>query len=481
LALDTLGNIYFSVGFKIRMINITTQIITTIAGGNFNAYNGEGIPGLQAAFWPYGINIDRYNNLYLADNFNQRIRKFAIIDTLMNTVAGNGTSGFLGDGMPANQTSLYHPNSIELDTAGNMYIADGDNYRIRKVSKATGLISTLTGNGTNLMTGEDIPAVNAGIGLVRSASLDDSGNIYIAEVQNDRIRKITVSTGHITTIAGLGTDLGDEAPAINASLKPDYLAFDTSGNLYISDYFNHRIRKITKSDGYIHTIAGLGGSGAYLGDGGPAVNAYLSIMGAVAVDPAANVYLYDSYRMRKVTKQTGIIDRIAGTGTPGHSPDGTLAINAMLNGPSAIAIDKQGDIIFADDNSIRKLTVASGVLSSIAGVNNIAGYSGDSSLAVNANMNYPNSLWLDKYGDMYVCEYYNNCVRKITMPVTSVHNGNWDDPATWSNGKIPDAFTQVTITNNVIVNINAFAYSVNITAPGTLNVNTGLNLNITGN
>ena len=264
--------------------------------------------------------MDSSGNLFIADTFNNRIRK---VDTSGNisTVAGTGTVGFSGDGDPATSAQLNFPHGVALDSSGNLFIADQDNQRIRKVD-TSGNISTVAGTGTAGFSGDGGPATSAQLAGPLGVAFDSSGNLFITETSNNRIRKVDTS-GNISTAAGTGTAgfSGDGGPATSAQLKnPTGVAVDSSGNLFIADRTNNRIRKVDTS-GNITTVAGTGATGSleggYSGDGGPATSAKLSLPEGVAVDSSGNLFIADrlNHRIRKVEA----LGSQAGT-TPASTP-----------------------------------------------------------------------------------------------------------------------------------------------------------------
>ena len=284
-----------------------TYTINTVAGNvpaGHSLYGGDGGPAVSAQLAsPLGVALDSSGNLYIADTDNQRIRK--VSNGVITTVAGNGPAGFYGDNGPATSAWLNNPAGVVLDSAGNLYIADTNNQRIRKVSN--GMITTVAGNGTLGFSGDNGPATNAMLNQPTGVALDSAGNLYIADSHNNRIRK--VSNGVIATVAGIGTNgySGDGGPATSAQLSfPAGLAVDSAGNLYIADTFNGRIRKV--SNGVITTVAG----GGFYGDNGPATSAQLNYPEGVAVDSAGNLYIAASDRIRKVSN--GVIITVAGGG-----------------------------------------------------------------------------------------------------------------------------------------------------------------------
>jgi hypothetical protein len=269
---------------------------------------------------------------------------------IINTVAGSANQGFGGDGGPATSAELYCPKGVAVDSNGNIYIADFDNNRIRKVTASTGKISTVAGNGTAGYNGDNIAATSAMLNLPTGVALDSAGNIYIADTWNNRVREVTTA-GIISTVAGNGAfgGSGDGGAATSAELfEPTGVAVDTSGNIYVADTWNNRIREVTVATGKISTVAGGGTSG--LGDGGPATSAELDFPYGVTVDASGNIYIGDEYDflVRKVTKSTGIISTVAGNGMYGFLGDGGQAINAKLENPSVVAVDSAGNLYIAD-------------------------------------------------------------------------------------------------------------------------------------
>ena len=298
IVVDAAGNIYFSDihNYRIRKIS-TSGVITTIAGTGAIGNSGDGGPATAATFnEPYGLALDDTGNLYIADFLNSRIRK---INTsgIITTVAGNGVSGYTGDGVAAVSTELYYPNYVYVDHAGNIFISDNGNQRIRKVN-TSGIISTVAGNGIGGYTGDGILATNAEINYPAGLWVDTIGNIYLADYSNSRIRKINTS-GYISTIAGSGIAgySGDGGAATAAAInRPLDVVMDHAGNIYIADGDNNRVRKINTS-GVISLFAGNGAAG-YSGDGIPAITAELNTPNALWVDNTGNVYISDTYNSR---------------------------------------------------------------------------------------------------------------------------------------------------------------------------------------
>ena len=340
---------------------------------------------------------------FSANSFGQVITTFA------------GTfSGYSGDGGPATAAELYLPIGIVADTLGNVYIAEFSNHIIRKVN-AAGIISTVAGTGSYGYSGDGTAATLAQLNFPANVTLDDTGNLYIADFGNSRIRKVN-TLGVITTYAGSGTGYygGDMGAATAAGIyHPNGVAVDHAGNVYIADRGNHRIRKIDPL-GTITTISGNGTSG-YTGDGGPATAATVKEPSGMSVDAAGNVYFADKGAncIRKIST-VGIITTVAGTGVVGFSGDGGMANVAMLDSPTDVKIDMSGNIYIADDNNhrIRRVDV-SGIIKTIAG-SGVGGFGGDGGNPLTAQLYNPNGVAVDRSGNVYIADFNNNRVRKVS-------------------------------------------------------------------
>ncbi|MEI8280041.1 MAG: T9SS type A sorting domain-containing protein [Bacteroidota bacterium] len=334
------------------------QNITTVAGTGVAGFNGNYIPAISAELnIPAGIVLDPAGNLYIADNANQRVRKVSP-SGIIKTIAGNTIAGYTGDGGIDTVAQLNTPRGLAMDLAGNLYIADANNHCIRKIN-TSGIITTIAGNGIPGFYGDNGPAASCYLNFPSSIACDASGNIYVSDLNNQRIRKIA-SSGIITTIAGTGVQgyNGDNILAINAQLNnPTGIATDAAGDLYIADEYSHRVRKIDHITNMITTIAGTGNWG-FNGDGGPATNALLSAPYGVCVDPMGNVYIaeYSNQRIRKVTP-SGIISTVVGNGVATYGGDGGPASSAQVNNPVAVITDANGNLYIDDqgNNRIRKM------------------------------------------------------------------------------------------------------------------------------
>lgn len=415
VAVDAAGNVYVSDSFNNRIRKVSSAgIITTVAGNGGYGYAGDGGLATNAQLSrPQGLATDAAGNLYIADSSVYRIRKVSP-GGVISTVAGNGGVGYMGDGGPATSATFGSPSAVAVDSAGSLFIADGNNSCVRKVSPS-GLITTVAGNGTAGYVGDSGLATNAQLNYPTSVAADAAGNLYLADTNNFRLRKVS-SGGTITTVAGDGTAgfSGDSGPATSAQFSTaQSVATDANGNVYVADSGNHRIRKIS-TNGVLTTVAGNGASG-YSGDGGPATAAKLKGAQGIATDAAGNLYIADSgnQRIRKVSS-AGIITTVAGSGGYGYGGDGGLATNAQLSYPSGVAVDAAGNLYIADSNNARVRKVSpSGTITTVAG-NGTPGYSGDGGPATSAQLNLPQDVAIDASGNLYIADSFNNRVRKVS-------------------------------------------------------------------
>ncbi|HYM77134.1 MAG TPA: hypothetical protein VE377_14265 [Candidatus Dormibacteraeota bacterium] len=564
---DTKGNLYIADEVHCRIRRISSGgVISTYAGTGICGYSGDGGPATSALIsGPTGLAMDHQGNIFLADPGNHRIRKITP-SGIITTVAGNGISGYSGDGGPATQASLGSPYAVAVDSSGKLYIADTSFYVVRSVD-ASGIIHTAAGNGTYGFSGDGGPATSAQLAGPTGVATDGSGNLYIADSGNDRIRKVD-SSGKITTWAGNGTSgnggsggpatgaalgitsgvllsggklyisasdniwyvdqstqiinliagnangsggfNGDGLPALSTSFfNPGGMALDHSGNLLIADSSNNRIRRINANQ-IVTTIAG-----GYLGDGGPATAATLSLAfigGHTAVDAAGNLYIADinDNRVRKVSP-TGTITTIAGTGMTGYSGDGGPATAATLNTPFAVVVDSGGNLYIGDTGNavIRKvdtngtittyvatvtvtapwggtitipvysyglaLDAAGNLYAStfgyevvlkiapdttgtvFAGVLFSGGYNGDGIAATQADLNLPTGIALDSAGNLYIADWNNERIRKVdTNGIISTVAGNGISGFAGDGG--PATAAEFSLPNDVATDVKGNLY-----------------------
>ena len=435
VALDSAGNIYIvdTHNWCVRKVEAATGVITTVAGNGLIGYSGDNGPATSARVNPMGIAVDSAGNIYIADNYYPSIRKVTSATGIITTVAGNGSGGYTGDNGPAISARLNSPSGIALDGLGNMYIADTLNNRVRKVDAVTGVITTVAGNGMSGYSGDNGAAVSASLYGPFGISVTNRGDIYIADKNNHRIRKVDSATGMITTIAGSGINgySGDSGPATSASLASPYgVLVDAAGNVLIADTNNARIRRVDVATGVMSSVAGVGGN--YAGDNGSSALALLSGPEKLAIDVADNIFVADSSnnRIRKVDAITGVITTVAGNGAvsyTGDTGDNGPATSSYINNPRGVALDMMGNIYIADSGNhrIRKVDALTDVITTVAGTG-IGSYSGDNGPATSAMINYPKGITLDNAGNIYIADEYNGRIRKVdsaTGVITTVASG----------------------------------------------------------
>jgi len=327
-------------------------ILTVVGTGGLD-FTGDGRPAARAQLNnPWVLALDTVGNLFFTDTFNNRVRKVSA-DGIITSVAGSGKAGdaggFAGDGGPATNARLNVVVGLAVDGGGNLFIGDDGNRRVRRVSP-DGTLTTVVGTGQAGFSGDGGPALQAQISAAIGLVVDAHGNLLIADVGNSRVRKVSPD-GIITTVAGGGSPadgVGDGGPATQSRLAPFSLVVDGADNLYIADFANQRVRKVG-ADGIITTVAGGGNPADGLGDGGPATQARLNGPAGLALDPAGNLFIAENrgFRVRKVG-QDGTISTVAGTGQAGISGDGGSATAAHLNAPLGLAVDKTGNLLIAD-------------------------------------------------------------------------------------------------------------------------------------
>ncbi|HTY89217.1 MAG TPA: hypothetical protein VMB80_17350 [Candidatus Acidoferrum sp.] len=352
------GSGLLSYQWQLNGTNLPNNIITTVAGKSSAGFSGDGGAATNATLnQPMGVAADRAGNFFIADAYNNRIRR---VDTsgIIKTVAGKNSAGYTGDGVAATNAALYYPAGVTVDIQNNVYIADMVNSRVRRVD-TDGYIFTFAGTNSAGSTGDGGPAVVAKLNNDRTVAFDSSENLYIADTYNNRIRKVNTN-GIITSVAGNGTIgfSGDGGNASSANLSYPYgVTVDSSGAIYIADTSNNRIRKVD-TNGIISTVAGKGPSypraGSYSGDGGAATNAYINSPRCVAIDPTGNLFIADAgnARIRKVDAN-GIITTVAGKSSIGFSGDDGASTNASLHDPDGIAFDSAGNLLIADSSNAR--------------------------------------------------------------------------------------------------------------------------------
>ncbi len=422
VAVDAAGNLFIADTYNSRIRKVATGgIISTVAGSGTQGYSGDGAAATSAALYqPEYVSVDASGNLYIADQGNYRVRKVTSGGTI-STIAGNGNYKFTGDGGAATVANLNWPIGVAADASGNLYIADQFNHRIRKVSTSR-IITTVAGNGLATYAGDGGSATSGSLNTPLGVAVDASGNIYIADTVNHRVRKVT-SGGTISTIAGNGTAgfSGDGAAATSASLNnPRSVAVDAAGNIYIADAFNNRIRKVVPA-GTISTIAGTGFA-TYSGDNGPATAAALANPSGLALDAGGNLFIADisNNRVRKITPG-GTITTVAGDGTTGYGGEGVTATATPVYGPQGVAVDSSGNLYIAEINNhrVRKVTTG-GIISTVAGTG-AADYGGDGGLAALAQLHQPQGVAVDSAGTIYIADSLNDRIRAVYATASTLN------------------------------------------------------------
>jgi sugar lactone lactonase YvrE len=418
VAVDAAGNIYFTeLNNKVRMVSFATGLVSTYAGTGVAGYSGDGGAAISAQFsQPRGLAIDALGNLYIADRANGVIRKIDFSGNI-STVAGTGVNGYSGEGTAIN-AKLNLPYGIALDGTGNhLYIADDSNHRVRMVDLTSGMISTVAGDGIFQAGNENVPATATEFKSITGVFVDGANNIYITDSKAALVRKVDAATGLVNTIVGVlgGTPgfAGDGGAATGAKLAaPISSILDGSGNLFIADQGNQRVRKVSSSN--ISTYAGTGVN-VDNGDGGLATNAILSGLPGVATDVDGNIFFSDFQAVREVDVNLHLITTVAGTGVSGTTGDGSPAAFARLCNPSGVYVDGTGNLYICSscESKIRKVNT-SGIITTFAGTGT-PGYSGDLGLATSANLDNVTAITGDAAGNIYINDPVHGVVRKIDL------------------------------------------------------------------
>ena len=410
------GNVLFLDSSLLRQLNVQQAAITTIAGQHgVNGSTGDGGPASAALLnMPQQFCLDSAGNIYIVELAGY-VRRIDAQTGIITTIAGNGGPNFGGDGGPATAATLVHPTGIAADSSGNLYIADAGDVRIRKINAITGIIGTIAGTGHVLEAGDGGSALAASFVALGAVAIDSGGNLSL--IDGDRVRRIASATGVIATVAGNGTSglSGDGGPATQAQLNlPSGLALDSAANLYIADTGNGRIREVTAATGLISTIAGTSQNG----DGGLAAGAVLNSPQAVALDSAGDLFIAEGSLIREVSASTGIISTFAGGGT--STQDGVTLLQAKLS-PLSLVFDSTGDLIVGEPGLIRRLE-KSGTVTTIAGTGAL-GFSGDGGPATAAQIYYPTALAIDSSGGVLFADSGNKRLRRVdtvTGTITTV-------------------------------------------------------------
>jgi len=449
IAVDAAGNLFFfdSGQHRIRRLDAATGTLSDVAGNGTSGFSGDGGPATEATLgFSSGIALDAAGNLFIADLDYQRVRRVDAASGIIETVAGNGNFGFSGDEGPAIDASLSGPMGVVLDARGNLFIADRDNNRVRRVDAATAIITTVAGNGGSGSSGDGDLATRAELDWPVAVALDASGNLFIADQRNQRVRRVDSASAIITTVAGNGADGfgGDGYRAVNARLSyPSGVVLDAAGNLFIADTLNNRIRRVDVITRVITSIAGTG-SPSFSGDGSAAVTASLLMPGDVAVDQSGDLFIADTsnQRIRRVDAATGTIRSVAGNGHEAFTGDGGLALSTSLANPRGIAVDAAGNLFVADagNDRVRRVDAVTQLITTVAG-NGLSGFDGDEGPATAASLSGPEDLALDANGNLLIADTFNNRIRRVdaTSGVITTVAGNGSGAFGGDGGPARDA------------------------------------------
>jgi trimeric autotransporter adhesin len=461
VAVDSSGNFFIADTFNclIRKVNASNQVISTVAGsygsGPNCGYSGDGGPATSAVLnEPFGVTVDSSGNLFIADTDNCAIREVNASTGGISTIAGGVTDnsgfhvcGYSGDGGAATGAALNSPNGVTIDSIGNLLIADTSNSVIREVSASTGNVATIAGAsaldpyydpenfnyrvGFLSYSGDGHPGIQAELSYTYASSIatDSAGDVFIGDRFNRAVRKISTSSGIITTVAGDGVlgDSGDGGPAASALLAIPYgVTIDSFGNLFIADYYNCTVREVNASTGDISTVAGSSGNCNYFGDGGPATSAGMFEPYGIAVDGSGNIFIADWYNctIREVFASTGDIFTVVSNPAfeCGYYGDGGPASEALLYSPYGLAVDGSGNLFIADVTNcvIREVLASTGNIYTVAGTapgtilaDYNCGYSGDGSTATSAKLNAPYGMAVDSAGDLFIADTHNCVIREV--------------------------------------------------------------------
>jgi uncharacterized protein (TIGR03437 family) len=402
---DTQGNFYVADRMNHQVVRVSLSgVLTVVAGTGFDGYSGDGGPAKYAALsFPSAVALDASGDLYIGDSGNRRIRRVNR-NGIIETIAGTGADASAGDLGPAVRASFKSTKGLAFDRAGNLYVSDELAHRIRRIG-TDGIIRTTVGTGQAGYGGDGGAADRAQIQQPNHISFDAAGNLFIADWANNRVRRVN-SDGIITTFAGRGLAVsdGDGGAATQAGLAgPTSVAADGRGNIYISELFD-RVR-VVNSANVIRTFAGQQARRGFAGDGGQAANALLNVITAIATDSAGNLYIADSLNLRvRRVNLTGTIETVAGSGQFRFTGDGGPAVAATFAAPLGMAVDLTGNIYFADaDNHRIRRIGPDGRVTTIAG-NGTPGFSGDGGQATAASLNLPTALTTDGNGNIYVAD-----------------------------------------------------------------------------
>lgn len=424
LAFDSMGALYIGDSYDCEIRKVNKQgSIEVVAGTGICGFSGDGGKATSAMLSSFigGMVFDANGNLLFSDSSNMRIRKITPAGVI-STIAGTGALGYFGDGGPATQAQLFFPQDLALDSTGNLYLADSDNYVVRQINSA-GIINTIAGNHLSGYSGDGGPATSAQLAIVKGLAVDGNGNVYIGD-GSSHVREVDAA-GVITTIAGNGQNgnAGDGGPGTAAAIG-GVTALLLNGNALLTIATNSSVWSLDISTDTIHLTAGAAGATGFAGDGGPALSAVFAFPNAIAIDSQGNLFLADSGNDR--IREIAIASQIVTTGAGGYLGDGHKALDASLNLQSLgshLAFDRAGNLYVAETAShrIRKVSTK-GTITTVAGTG-IMGYSGDGGPATAAQLSHPSAVVVDSSGNLYISDSLNGVIRKVdtTGTISTLH------------------------------------------------------------
>lgn len=511
VSVDGSGNIFIADTDNSVIREVVAGNIETVAGTGTQGYAGDGGPATSAELnFPNGLFVDNSDNVFIADTENFVIRE--VSSSTIQTFAGNHTVAYSGDGNAATSAALSAPGGVFVDGSEDLFIADTYNCAVREVAAASGNVQTVAGNGTCGYSGDGAAATSAELNYPDGVFVDSGGDIFIADTENSVIREVVAATGNIQTVAGNGTAgyTGDGGAATSAQLSSPFGVFvDGSGNIFIADTDNSAIRCVvgtaggcfgsTLAVGDITTVAGTGtpcqDPTTSCGDGGAATSAQLNFPGGLFVDGFGNLFIADTFdsKIREVAVATSDIQTVAGTGSAGYSGDGGPATSGLLYDPYGVSVDSSGNIFIADTSNsvVREVVAVSGNIQTIAG-NGTEGYTGDGGPATSAELAHPLGVAGDASGDLFVADTENSRIRELTSTVSVISipssatlpaggsqqfaatvTGASNTSVTWEvNGVIGGNSTVGTISR-----LGSYLAPTSISSPATITVNAVANAN----
>lgn len=463
IAADAAGNYYIADidANCVRRVDAQTGEITTFAGNGRAESSGDGGLAVRAGIHrPADVAIDSGGNVYISEIATSRVRRVDAATGIITTVAGNGQTGFSGDGgLATNAAFFFGPigGGISFDRDDNLYICDTTNQRVRRVDR-NGIVTTVAGSGERGFRGDGGSALLAALFFPLDVAIDSSGNLFISDRLNQRVRRVDASTGIITTYAGNGQTgfSGDGGPAAQAALKIlTAVGIGAHNQLYICDTSNNRVRSVDAASTIINTVAGSGMSG-FGGEGGQATQAAMRFPTWLETELENSFAFVDTqnFRLRRVDN-AGNINTLAGSGKPTNitSTDDIAATSSLLNGPRGLAFDRDGSLLIVDtgNHRIRKVT-SSGQIQ--AAIGRGQGFSGDGGVATGASFEFPTAVALDSAGNYYIADSANHRIRRVLRSTGIINTVAGTGTAGFSGEDAPAATSAFNSPQGVAIDLN---------------------------